>query len=254
MDPGGLREFLKKEGEWTDADIDRMVQDGVTPEDHARFIQKSSTNTNIYRERANTRPEFMARNGFWRRVFSFTSPLRMVGSTVADAVNYAKKGNMRPLITLIIGAPLLGLANNDVKDFLKGVIKKEDEDKDDLNTFAGKVLDALAESGIMGMPGSVVSDIRWWAKKGGAPLTIPAAEWWGDLSYGMYRAATKGYSEGLDEGAKQTYYTMIKKVPILRAIDHQVGGPYTQYLERYRNGGARRQRARRPRRSRRESR
>jgi hypothetical protein len=243
MDPKGLKEFLKREGEWSDSDIDRIIKNGLTEEDHARFIQKSSTNTNVFMERANTRPSFM-KNGFWRRVFSYTSYYRMMGSVVADTMKYAKEGNYRPLITLLLAAPVLGMAEKHLKEYLKGVILQADEKKDEALTFAGQLLDAIAGAGALGFPGAMLSNLKWWTKRGGAPLTFPQAEWWGKVTYGMYNAVVKGIEKSPDEGAKQAYYTTIKNVPIFRVIDNMLGGPYTQSLEKYRHGGHRQRRSR----------
>jgi len=243
MDPKGLREFLKREGEWSDSDIDRIIKNGLTEEDHARFIQKSSTNTNVFMERANTRPELM-KNGFWRRVFAYTSYYRMMGSVVADTMKYASEGNYRPLITLIVGASVLGTAEKEIKEFLKGVILQADDEKNEALTFAGRLLDAIAGAGALGFPGAMMSNLKWWTKRGGAPLTFPQAEWWGKVTYGMYNAVVKGIEESPDEGAKQAYYTTIKNVPIFREIDNMLGGPYTQSLEKYRHGGHRQRRSR----------
>lgn len=243
MDPKGLKEFLKREGEWTDSDIDRIIKSGLTEEDHARFIQKSSTNTNVFMERANTRPSFM-KNGFWRRVFSYTSYYRMMGSVVADTMKYAKEGNYRPLVTLLLAAPVLGMAEKHLKEYLKGVILQADEKKDEALTFAGQLLDAIAGAGALGFPGAMLSNLKWWTKRGGAPLTFPQAEWWGKVTYGMYNAVVKGIEKSPDEGAKQAYYTTIKNVPIFREIDNMLGGPYTQSLEKYRHGGHRQRRSR----------
>jgi hypothetical protein len=235
MDPKGLRSFLKREGSWSDADIDRIIKDGLTEGDHARFMQKSTTNTNVFTERANTRPELM-KNGFWRRVFAFTSYYRTMGSVVADVMSYTKEGNYRPLITLLLGAPVLGLAEHEIKNFLKGVISQADDAKDEALTFAGKLLDAFAGAGALGFPGALMSNIKWWSKRGGAPLAMPMAEWWGKVMYGMYGAIKKGIEKSPSEGATQAYYTAIRNNPIFKAIDNAAGGPYSQYNEKPKRG------------------
>ena len=53
------------------------------------------------------------KNGFWRRVFAYTSFYRTMGAVVSDTMRYAKEGNYRPLITLILGAAVLGSAERD---------------------------------------------------------------------------------------------------------------------------------------------
>jgi hypothetical protein len=243
MDKKNLRNFLKREGSWDDAAIDRIIKDGLSPEDHAQFIQRSSTNTNVFMERAHTRPELM-KNGFWRRVFAYTSYYRMMGSVVADTMRYAREGNMRPLITLIIGAPLMGMAEKRAKEYLKGVINQTDHAADKALTFAGELLDAVAGAGALGLPGSFMSNIKWWAKRGGAPLTMPYLDWWGRVAKGMYDSVIKGVEEGPEEGAERSYYTAIKNVPIFRMIDNAVGGPYSQYLRgRYGGRGSSRDRS-----------
>ncbi len=241
-DHKGLRSFLKREGEWTDADIDRMIEDGITDNDVTRFVQRASTGTNVFMERAETRPQFM-KNGFWRRVFAYTSFYRTMGAVVSDTMRYAKEGNYRPLITLLLGAAVLGTAEDKIKDYLKGIIdmdKKESKGE----SFAMNLLDALAGSGALAMPGTFINDIKWWTRKGDTPFTMPQVQWWGNVVYGMYNAIRKGLEEGPGEGAKRAYYTTIRNIPIFRIMDNMAGGPYTQYLDqRYRRG--RRERPRR---------
>jgi hypothetical protein len=232
MDAKGLKEMLKTEGGWDDADLERILKDGVTEDDAARFIQRSSTMTNVFMESAETKPQALG-NGFWRRVFAYTSYFRMLGNTAMDTLSYAKKGNYRPLVTLLLGAPAMALIDDYVRDFLKGTIN-QDED------FGERLVEAVMGSGALGIPGTWYKSFKWWYRDGDAPFGMPVLEWYGKLGNGFCKSAQKAFSDDYDsdDAAFEAYRTAVKGAGILRVADKLMGGPYTEYLEdKYRGEG-----------------
>jgi len=225
MDAKGLKEMLKTEGGWDSADLDRILKDGVTEDDMARFIQRSSTMTNVFMESAETKPQALG-NGFWRRVFAYTSYFRMLGNTAMDTLSYAKKGNYRPLVILLLGAPAMALIDDSVRDFLKGTIN-QDED------FGERLVEAVMGSGALGIPGTWYKSFKWWYRDGDAPFGMPVLEWYGKLGNGFCKSAQKAFSDDYDsdDAAFEAYRTAVKGSGILRVADKLMGGPYTEYLE-----------------------
>jgi len=230
MDAKGLKNFLKSEGDFSDADINRMIKDGASFDDVARIVQKSSTITNLFEESAATMPSAMS-NGWWRRLFAYTSWFRMMGATVADTANYAKQGNLRPLATLLTGATLTQIVADNVMSFLKGKIEQEED-------FFEKIYDVFARSGLIGIAGPVSENIKWATRYGESPLGMPAYGFWWNMTYGMYNAAKKAVDDDPSEAANKAYRTMIKGIPLFRIIDNALDGPYSRYLEGRYGGGS----------------
>lgn len=223
MDKKALTDFLKNEGDFTDADIARMVKEGPTGDDVARLVQKSSTVTNLFEENAATLPASMS-NGWWRRLFSYTSWFRMMGATVADSAAYAKQGNLRPLATLLTGAAATQVIADEVMGYLKGRVDQDE-------SFFEKVFDVFAQSGLIGIAGPLMENVKWSSRQGDSPLGMPNYGFWWDVSYGMYNAAKKALDQNPSRGAEDAYKTFIKNVPLLRIIDNVLEGPYSRYLE-----------------------
>ena len=143
-----------------------------------------------------------------------------------DTLSYAKKGNYRPLVTLLLGAPAMALIDDSVRDFLKGTIN-QDED------FGERLVEAVMGSGALGIPGTWYKSFKWWYRDGDAPFGMPVLEWYGKLGNGFCKSAQKAFSDDYDsdDAAFEAYRTAVKGAGILRVADKLMGGPYTEYLE-----------------------
>jgi hypothetical protein len=219
IDKKGITNFLKEEGRYTDADIQRMVKDGPTYDDISQLAQRSSTITNMFEEGANTMPASMA-SGWWRRLFAYTSWARLKGATVADAVRYARQGNVRPLVTLLVGDIATGYVQYELMNYLKN---RDDRDV----SFGEKLFDVAVSAGLGGVYGAVALDIMWSYRGQGSPLGMPTISWMWDLTMGMGKALITAVEKSPTEGAKQAYFTILRNFPALKAVDNLLDGPYT---------------------------
>jgi hypothetical protein len=243
LDAASMRERLRREFNFTDAEINRMVDSGIDYADYAKVREKAasdpayqqayqdlaraaqmmSARTNVFRETALTRPGILSGKAS-RVFFAYLSYLRAQGNGLADAVHHASKGNVRPLLTKLVGEAAAGLLISQLKDLFFEREHKED------TPFWVKLLDWWSEAATFGLVGGVTED-AYWAFKTDKPSFVSAAqyEWlWNVFMGGPVKAVKKGLKEGAAEGAKDYYKTAAKATPIVRAADAWLDGPLEQ--------------------------
>lgn len=219
VDAGGARTSLKREFGFSDTAIDRMVKSGVKEEDYAQAVQRAAADINVYAESPLSRPRWMS-DPIARRLMSYMSYSRAQGNQLADSVTAFKQGNVRPLLTTIIGYAPVGIALNELRDWMYDREKKDE-------SFLAKVGAGYMQMATLGLVGALAQDIYYGARRGTALSLTPAPiEFWGDMTMGMFKALQKLPDRGA--AGLQAYKTTVKKVPAFRALDARAKGPVWQ--------------------------
>lgn len=212
-DTQGFRNWLRREFDFSDMKIDRMIKTGVTDEDLGRVMRKATESTNLYKEGPDVRRAWM-NDPIKRRVMSYTGYLRAMGNVMSDAHQSMKEGNVRPMLVLLgIAGPALGHLQGKLEDWL---YRKEREPG-----FWKNLYRAYAEAGVTGLAGSFGADVVYAVRRGQAPsLTFPQAEWLWKMGESALDQLWK--EAGKDKSVVQTW---IKGTPLLRMVDAQMKGP-----------------------------
>lgn len=246
-----VRQTLKDNFDFSEDDINRMVESGIDYkdliaidnlaktstefrqplEDIAQAAQRATAKTNLFRESVLQRPGWMS-NVVARSVFAYTAPLRMLGNGMAVALDAAKRGNVAPLARLLVGGAAAGAAT----EWLRNFINREDGEpaKDAIDWIERFILWEL-EAGTLGMWGYFGEEVYWSMKIKGEPsIPAPLASFWFENVVGVKKAVG-------DRDAKIAYKTFAKTTPVVRAIDAQLKGP--AWRARQRNKRKRRKEA-----------
>lgn len=237
-----IRQQLKDEYNWTDAEIDRMKDNGINYKDFAevaqdrkskaymdlaRVAQSSTAKGNVFRETPMTRRGFLTTRGM-RMVQAYTSYLRARGQQLSDNVKAAKRGNLVPLVRNLVGSALAGMLIDKSKEWLMGR-----EHKDDTPLLI-RLADWMLEAGTFGMAGGAAED-AYWAMKLQRPSFVTIAQWeW--LGQAMLGAPIKALKKGLKEGSwgdglKELYIQEGKQVPAVKYLDARFKGPIKKRAE-----------------------
>jgi hypothetical protein len=147
------RTQLKKQFKFTDADINRMVEKGPKQSDFARVAQMTPEAINLFRETGMTRPRWMSKY-MARQVFAYTGFVRAFGNVASDALSSAKRGNVKPLATLLFG----GAASGELILALKGLVyDRKREDK----TWYSRLWHDLTFAGTLGLLGEAAQRVEF---------------------------------------------------------------------------------------------
>lgn len=235
VDKKEIRQQLKDEYNWTDAEIDRMKDNGINYKDFAqvaqdrkskaymdlaRVAQSSTAKGNVFRETPMTRRGYLTTRGM-RMVQAYTSYLRARGQQLSDNVRAAKRGNLVPLVRNLVGSALAGMLIDKSKEWLMGR-----EHKDDTPLLI-RLADWWLEAGTFGMAGGAAED-AYWAMKTQRPSFVTIAQWeW--LGQAMLGAPIKALKKGLKEGSwgdglKELYIQEGKQIPAVKYLDARFKG------------------------------
>lgn len=237
-----IRQQLKDEYNWTDAEIDRMKDNGINYKDFARVAQdrkskaymdlarvaqSSTAKGNVFRETPMTRRGFLTTRGM-RMVQAYTSYLRARGQQLSDNVKAAKRGNLVPLVRNLVGSALAGMLIDKSKEWLMGREHKTD------TPLAIRLADWMLEAGTFGMAGGAAEDAYWMMKlQRPSFVTIAQWEWLGQAMMGApIKALKKGLKEGSwGDGLKELYIQEGKQVPAVKYLDARFKGPIKERAE-----------------------
>lgn len=195
---------LKKDFNWNDGDINRMVRKGLTTADRARVYQRATEMTNVFRETGATRPRWMSKYG-WRQIMAYTSFSRAKGNIFANAIGSAKRGNVKPLAVLLAGDVAAGEGIIAIKNWLKGQERKDE-------SIYIRLLNDLNYAATFGLFGDISQRFQYAAPYEN-PLTVtpPQMEALWSLSSGILQGATDQDLDKVKKGAERA-------IPLYKAI------------------------------------
>lgn len=215
------RARLVREFEFTDAQVDSMVKDGVPgPNEIAQAVQQIRGKVNVSGESPLSKQRWM--NNKWARILmAYQSYNRAMGNVWMDVVEATKDGDYRPMARVVFGSAPVGIAGNALYGFLK---RRDEEDED----FKTELFRAYLGTGTFGLVGSLGEQLYWSrVLQKESPMGIPALEFWWALAEGGYDAAKTATVEGEPtEGAEDAFNTVVKQVPMFKAVRS-----WYQYLE-----------------------
>lgn len=206
------RASLRRNFNFTDADITRMVERGPNRADLARVAQMTPEATNLFRETGYVRPRWMSHYAA-RQVFAYTGFVRAIGNVLSDAVQAAKGGNILPLATYAFGAVLSGEAIQTLKGL---VLDREREDP----TFLARLWHDLLFAGALGLPGEAAQRVEFAIKYNEDALDLNpppmrALQEWFNMFAQVY---DKPLEEWPEELKKQAPRVAQSNIPALKAM------------------------------------
>lgn len=223
-DPASVRRILKTNFNFSDSQINEMVEKGVQESHFAQASQHAASKINVFRESPLQRPLWM-NDGLARRFGAYLSYVRQQGKMFRDAFFEAKvHNNYRPLSTMILGYAVGGAAMTAFRNY---IYRRESEDKD----FAANVFNSLNAMGTFGLLGTVEQDIVWNYRLGKTSLlNVPMWDWWWNLGVGAAKDMGALYETGKIDAA--TWKAMARNIPFVRFVDAHIQGPYYQTYNR----------------------
>lgn len=147
------RRQLKRNYNFTDADIARMVEKGPSQLDLARVVQMMPEATNLFRESGMVRPRWLSKYAS-RQFFAYTGPMRAFGNVLSDALAQAKEGNVRPLTTFLVGGVVTGETLFGVKNWLFDRAREE-------ISFWVRLYHDLLYAGALGLVGEAAQRVEF---------------------------------------------------------------------------------------------
>ena len=213
------RKQMKREFDFTDADIDRMVARGIDNmiaagemTDVARVAQTFAAKANLFRENPGDIPPWM-RTEWGKRMMALQSFNRNMGNILADSIWEFKEGNPRKFITFLLGAGVSEVALDE--------IRKWAFDRDDLeHGFFPKLFMSILGSSSLGLMGSYIEDAIWVYRTGGdweealSAVYPPQGEFNWDLAKNLFNI--------LWEHDRESVHKLAKDVPIFRVFEANV--------------------------------
>jgi hypothetical protein len=152
-DSATLKRELGRDFLWSEDDMSRIMQNGLTELDRVRISRRAPALTNAFAEGSGTRPVWM-RNPLAQRALAYTSFVRIMGNAASDAVKEARHGNVKPVMKMLGYGVLTGEAEIAIKNFFKD---RERADKEWYHRLTNDLLSA-ASAGYMG---AVYEDARY---------------------------------------------------------------------------------------------
>ena len=233
-DAQSIRNQLKSNYDFTDSEIDRMIGNGIDYSDSQAIADKAATDpkmqrayldmaqavqrmvgkTNLYRESILNRPPWMNKRGA-RMFMTFLSYSRAMGRTLGYSMTEAKRGNLRPIVTLLAGGAIAGGVVDELKKLL---FRKDNEPIEDSWDLFKRLMEYELEAATFGLWGVVAQDALWSYRLNDVSIDIPLIEWWFRNIRGVVKAIDKG-----DPG--EAYKELARSTPIIKAIDAQFEGP-----------------------------
>ena len=195
------RDFL-----FSDDDVRRIVQTGLSDSDRARIAQRAPALTNAYGESILDRPLWM-RGPIAQRVMSYTSFQRAAFNTTKRAIEEASHGNLAPLVKLGITRTATGEAIRGVRNLIFG--------RDDRNrTAAQRMWSDFLDGATFGIWGSLWQEISY-AKSAADVIKPPQISDIGENVWAIGKSVIKkdpSYALG----------TFVKTTPAIRMIGANV--------------------------------
>lgn len=247
-DAASVRRALQDNYDFTADQIDRMVDNGMDYHDFmgldikaqrdpkyrqamldvAQAVQKMSAKTNIFNESVVNRPVWMSKR-VARMVLAFSSYQRAMGRTRNIAMREAVKGNLRPIVTLLVGGAIAGAAQDELKRIL---FKKGEREpiKDNWDAFS-RLVNYEINAATFGMLGGYAQDAMWAIRKNDYGIDVPMMDWWTKNVLGVVKATKEGEPV-------EAYKTFAKNTPLARLVDAQTKGPLYQSKHGKVSGGA----------------
>ena len=211
-DAASHRSKLKEYYEYTDAEIDRMVKDGIKPDDYAKAVQMSSTKGNAFLEDGTTRP-YVMNTKLGRYMLPFTTMFRMGGILSKEVWHQAKRKNMAPLASLLV---TFGLSH--YQDKLKDMAYRKPA-KEGIDLLTGMIGESIS----LGMF-NVAATLGYYTAKYGDSITgFPMIDAYFNTFRDVWRAATKN-----EDAGRNVYKAIARQVPLVKALDAQFEGPLYQ--------------------------
>jgi hypothetical protein len=161
-DSATLKRELGRDFLWSDEDISRIMQSGLTEMDRVRIARRAPALTNAFAEGSGVRPVWM-RNPLAQRALAYTSFVRIMGNMAADAVKEARHGNVKPVMKMLGYGVLTGEAEIAIKNFFKD---RERADKE----WDHRLINDLLSTATFGYMGAVYEDARYAAGSSEGPL------------------------------------------------------------------------------------
>jgi hypothetical protein len=163
-DAEGQRRMLKRFFQFTDEQIDGMIERGkLNDEEKARVVQRAPASTNAAGMSVLDRPAWMHLD-IAKHILAFSSYVQAIGRYGAWAVKEAKQnGNMRPLIGLLVGGAIGGEIEIGVKNWFN------DREREDKN-FSERLFQDILRAGVLGIAGSFYQTYDYTIRGGGNPV------------------------------------------------------------------------------------
>lgn len=224
-----IKDMLYREFELSEADVNRMVKDGIQTEDFARASQRATSKINLRDESPLEKPRWM-NHSYVRPFLRLSSYVRSASGQISDALHYAKQGNVAPLARLMFASAVGGTAMAEFRDFLN---RKEREDK----TFYGMLWRGMMQTAMLGLWGDLATTMYWGSmtgrNAGSGVVESSAMSWYGkiigeataefmsDAKSKKDRSLGEKTKAAIEKGGK----AYVKNTPILRTINGQAGDP-----------------------------
>jgi len=224
-DAGSLVAEVKRQYRFTDADIARIMKDGMGDADKARILQRAPALINQFIEGPNQRPRLM-RHPMWQRALAYTSFMRLRGNMLGDALFHSRHGNMKPILKFLGWAALEGEAEIAFKGWWKNRERVDDG-------FVDRITQDMMAGMSFGYFGGVYENYKYSA--GRDPLSRlwavfapPMVKWYGEASLAAGEIASTSYGKGFGEGirvGRDKARRMAPALDILEAKRLQVFNP-----------------------------
>ena len=231
------RSVLKKELQYNDSQIDRMIIDGVTAKDLALIIQQTVEMANVYRENPGNVPPWM-KTEMGVTVMALNSFNRKMGQNLANGIWEAMQGNPRKLATLLLGGYVSQTAIIALKNMLN--------DRDDDDEWWVKGYMTMLGSGSLGLQGAYASDLAWAYR-----LDMDTMETLTTLAmpptWGWMADFTGDFANAIIKLDKKHFDKLSKDVPIFKMIAansyRMIEGKWHTDYNTYRKRGSRKKRS-----------
>ena len=231
------RSVLKRELQYNDSQIDRMIIDGVTAKDLALIIQQTVEMVNVYRENPGNVPPWM-KTEMGVTVMALNSFNRKMGQNLANGIWEARQGNPRKLATLLLGGYVSQIAIIALKNMLN--------DRDDNDEWWVKGYMTMLMSGSLGLQGAYASDLAWAYR-----LDMNTMETLTTLAmpptWGWMVDFTGDFANAIIKLDKKHFDKLSKDVPIFKMIAansyRMIEGKWHTDYNTYRKRGSRKKRS-----------
>lgn len=155
-DPASIRRQLKNDFMWTDAEIDLMIEKGLSKGNIARIAQRAPSLVNAMSENVLDKPAAL-HYPVTQSVLRYTSYKRKMGQLAAFGIKEMKKGNFKPFTRALVATSASAIINRYIVEFTNYEIFKRFHVAD----WSERLWSEFAESDMLGLFGQVAQGIQY---------------------------------------------------------------------------------------------
>lgn len=215
LTPESITRELKRDFQFTDKDISRIIKDGLSRHDQARIVQTAPTLVNAWRQGSTSRYR-LATHPIVQPILAYTSWVRVRGHMAADAVRELKHGNIGPMMKEIGYDLVTGEAVIMIKNYMRN------RDRNDTG-YWDRIQNDILESAGYGYWGSILESVKYTQDGLGVAATAwnilmpPAAGWTEDL-HDVVGTAIKMHDSGRHKDAVRFLDAVLRAVPAAASV------------------------------------